>query len=142
MSLFLKSKNNVPMGKGTDKTVTLVKEFEVLNCTPIDYSYTPEFSRFLSVAEEYFRKIVQKTSIDELNCDMFDNYIQSITDKMKSSAKEQYTYHVHMISHHRGLVDGELVKAKGHRTNLKKDLEDIENDINRYKEIKKRLNIY
>lgn len=142
MSLFHRSRNNEPMGKGSDKIVSLVKEFEVLNCTPIDYSYTPEYAKFLAAAEEYFSKIVQKTSIDELNCDMFDNYIQSMTDKMKSSAKEQYTYHIYTISHHRGLVDGELVKAEEHRTNLKNDLSDIEEDISRYKKIKNEFNIY
>lgn len=142
MSLFKHKNKNKTIGKGTDRTVTLLKEFEVLNCTPVDYRNTYEYSDFLLNAENIFRNIVQKTSIDDLNCDMLDSFIQSKTDEMKSSAKEQYVYHIQVIHHHKGLVEGELIRANGHRSNLQIDLEELEKDICKYKIIKEEYNIH
>lgn len=142
MILFKKRKKNEIIGKGSDRTITLFKEFEVFNCTPLSYAYNTSYSNFLSNAESYFRKVVDKTSVDDLNCDMFDNYIQSITDEMKASAMEQYTYHLQMISHHKGLVEGELTRANEHRENLKSDLVDIEHQINKYRNHKEKFNIH
>lgn len=142
MILLKKRKKNEIIGKGSDRIITLFKEFEVFNCTPLSYAYNTSYSNFLSNAESYFRRVVDKTSVDDLNCDMFDNYIQSITDEMKASAMEQYTYHLQMISHHKGLVEGELIRANEHRENLKSDLVDIEHQINKYRNHKEKFNIH
>ena len=40
MSIFRRTPKIV--GKGTEKTIDLHKEFEVLNCTPVDYKYTTQ----------------------------------------------------------------------------------------------------
>lgn len=142
MSWFKKRKKNEIIGKGSDRTITLFKEFEVFNCTPLSYAYSTAYSNFLTSAEGYFRKVVDKTSVDDLNCDMFDNYIQSITDEMKASAMEQFTYHLQMISHHKGLVEGELIRASKHRENLRGDLVDIEHQIEKYRKHKEVFSIH
>ena len=142
MHEFVQKKKDEIIGKGSDRTISLFKEFEVFNCTPLSYAYSTPYSNFLANAENYFRKVVDKTAVDDLNCDMFDAYLQSITDEMKASAMEQFTYHLQMINHHKGLVEGELIKATGHRNNLNSDLADIELQITKYKKHKEALNIH
>ena len=142
MRLFKKKKKNEIIGKGSDRTITLFKEFEVFNCTPLSYAYSTAYSNFIANAETYFKKVIDKTAVDDLNCDMFDSYIQSVSDEMKASAMEQFTYHLQMISHHKGLVEGELIKAHGHRENLRRDLVDIEEQINKYRKHKETFNIH
>lgn len=139
MRLFKKKKENV--GKGTDETVTLHKEFSVLNYTPLDYMYTTKYLDFLDNAENSFRKTIEKISLDDLCDNMFDTYIDSIIQRMKSSAKEQYIYHMQLIDHHRGLLEGELVCAAGHLQNLQQDLKELEEEIEVYEKIKKEKHI-
>ena len=131
MNIFKKKKRE--MGQGYDETVTLHKGFEVLNYTPVDYVYTVRYANFISGAESKFRKVIENTEIDDLCDDMLDFYIDSVVNQMKAMAKEQYTAHMHVIGHHKGLLDGELVRANGHLSNLKQDLETLENEINIYK---------
>ena len=139
MSLFKKKKETV--GKGTDETVTLHKEFEVLNYTPLDYMYTTKYLDFLDTAENKFRKMIEKISLDDLCDNMFDSYIDSVIQQMKGSAKEQYAYHMQVIDHHRGMLEGELVCASGHLRNLQQDLKELEEEIDIYEKIKKEKHI-
>lgn len=139
MSLFKKKMKKA--GKGTDKPVSFRKEFDVLNCTPVDYQYTERYVRFVNQAEAMFGRTINKMSVDELCSDMFDPYIDSVMEQMKGSAKEQYTHHMHLINHHKGILEGELVLADGHLKDLKKDLEDIDQEIDKYRQIKKEKHI-
>lgn len=140
MSLF-KRKIKV-VGKGADESVRLHKEFEVLNCTPVDYTYTAQYVEFFLNAKMQFKKIIHKTSVDDLCDGMLDAYIDSKIKQIKDSAREQYTYHMYVIAHHKGLLDGELVCATGHLENLKQDLAEIEGKIAAYKEMKQERNIF
>lgn len=140
MSFFRKKKRAV--GKGTDKVVTLRKEFEVLNCTPIDYMYSTDFIEFIKKIKNELKQIIQKLSIDELCEDVMDYYIDSKINEMKAIAKEQYTYHMEIIHQHKGLLDGELARARGHYNNLEGDLEELEKELKLYKEIKEAKHIF
>lgn len=139
MSLFRRRMKKI--GRGTDKPVSFRKEIDVLNCTPVDYQYTERYIRFVNQAESMFGRVINKVSVDELCDDMFDPYIDSVMEQMKGSAKEQYTHHMHLINHHKGIVEGELVLSRGHLTDLKKDLEDLEQKISSVKQIKKEKNV-
>lgn len=139
MSLFRRRTKKI--GRGTDKPVSFRKEIDVLNCTPVDYQYTERYIRFVNQAESMFGRVINKVSVDELCDDMFDPYIDSVMEQMKGSAKEQYTHHMHLINHHKGIVEGELVLSRGHLTDLKKDLEDLEQKISSVKQIKKEKNV-
>ena len=139
MSLFKKKMKKV--GKGTDKPVSFRKEFDVLNCTPVDYQYTERYVGFINNAETMFSRVINKISVDELCSDMFDPYIDSVMEQMKGSVREQYTHHMHLINHHKGILEGELVLADGHLADLKKDLEDIDQEISRYQQLKKEKHI-
>lgn len=134
MSLFKKKMKKA--GKGTDKPVSFRKEFDVLNCTPVDYQYTERYVRFVNQAEYMFGRVINKVSVDELCSDMFDPYIDSVMEQMKGSAKEQYTHHMHLINHHKGILEGELALAGGHLADLKKDLEELDREISKYKQLK------
>ena len=95
MSLFKKKIRTV--GKGADTIVTLRKKIEELNYTPVDYKYTVQYAEFINGAEEQFRKMIDKISVDDLCESMLDAYINSNIEQMKASAAEQKTYHMHAI---------------------------------------------
>lgn len=140
MSIFRKKTRVV--GKGTEETVTLHKEFEALNYTPVDYKYTTQYADFITHAPAYFEKMIGKTEADDLCDTMLDAYIDAKVNQMKQYAKEQYTYHIHIIGHHKGLLDGEIVRATGHLINLEDDLKRLEQDIDIYRQLKKEKYIY
>lgn len=119
----------------------LQKEFEVLNRTPVDYRYTDWYADFLSNAESNFRKAVYRTPTDDLSGDMLDSYIDSVTGRMKRSGREQYDYHMNVILHHKGILDGDLVLARGHLKNLREDERELNQKIEEYRNLKQRKNI-
>ena len=139
MSIFKKKKETV--GKGTDETVTLHKEFAVLNYTPLDYMYTTKYLDFLNNAENKFREMIEKISLDDFCDNIFDSYIDAVINQMKGSANEQYVYHMQVIDHHRGLLEGEIVYAANHLKNLQQDLKELEEEIEVYEKIKKEKGI-
>ncbi len=139
MSLFRRKFKAV--GKGAEEMPALQKAFEVLNRTPIDYRYTDWYADFLSNAESIFRKAVHRALIDGFNGDMLDSYIDSVVGRMKRSAQEQYEYHMNVIQHHKGILNGELVLARGHLENLREDERELNQKIEEYKNLKQRKNI-
>jgi hypothetical protein len=140
MSIFRRKQRTE--GKGLEETVTFKKEFEVLNCTPVDYKYTIQYVNFVTHAPTEFDKQISKMTIDDQCGELLDTYIAEKVNREKQSAKEQYTYHMHVIRHHLGLLDGEIVAATGHLLNLEDDLKALEQEIETYKQLKKEKNIY
>jgi len=134
-------RNQKVMGKETEQVIALPKEFAVLNYVPVDYKFTASYVEFIKEAETRFRRIIKKTSVDDLCDTMLDCYIDSEVNRMKEAAKEQYTYHVYSIAHYRGLLNGEIVKAEGHLDNLRKDLCGLEEKILLYDQIRSKHNI-
>ncbi|MDE6937424.1 MAG: hypothetical protein K2O98_13465 [Lachnospiraceae bacterium] len=90
----------------------------------------------MNQAESMFGRVINRVSVDELCSDMFDPYIDSVMEQMKGFAKEQYTNHIHLINHHKGILEGELALAGGHMEDLKKDLEELNQEISTYKQLK------
>ena len=123
-------------GKGSDQIEAFRKEIEVLNYTPVDYQYTEAYWKFRENAEKFFRDELNKIPINELCTSVFDSRIRSETEKMKKSAKEQYTNHMQVIRHHSGILNGQLTLARGHQKNLKQDLETLEGELEKYKQLK------
>ncbi len=134
MSLLKKKMKKA--GKGTDKPESFRKEFDVLNYTPADYQYTERYVRFVNQAESMFGRVINRVSVDELCSDMFDPYLDTVLEQMKGFAKEQYTNHIHLTNHHKGILEGELALAGGHMEDLKKDLEELNQEISTYKQLK------
>lgn len=127
---FLKKKTAVD----NEEISALRKEFEVLNRVPIDYEYDDWYKKFLNNAENIFRKAISRIPVDDLSGDMLDAYIDSVILRMQDSAKAQYHSHLSMILHHKGIVEGDMVLARGHLINLKQDLTDLERTLDLYKD--------
>lgn len=142
MGLFKRKKKKEIIGTGTDKTVNLNKEIDVFNYQPIPYAYTVEYADFLATAANEFRRIIKKASVDDLNENMLDSHIDSITDHMKTSALEQQDNHFNTVGHMLGKADGALVKAVKHRANLEKDRIYLEGEIRKYRKLKEDRNIH
>lgn len=115
----------------------LRKEFEVLNRVPVDYQYDDWYKKFLNNAETIFKKAVSRIPVDDLSGDMLDAYIDSVILRMRDSARMQYEDHLSMILHHKGIVEGDMVLARGHLVNLKQDQRDIEKTLDLYRSKKK-----
>lgn len=121
-----------------EEILALRKEFEVLNRVPVDYQYDDWYKRFLNNAETIFRKAVSRIPVDDLSGDMLDAYIDSVILRMQDSAKAQYNDHLSMILHHKGIVEGDMILARGHLVNLKQDQRDIEKTLDLYRSKKNR----
>ena len=65
--------------------------------------------------------------------DVLDAFIDSVILRMQDSAKTQYNDHLSMILHHKGIVEGDMILARGHLINLKQDLGDLERTLNIYR---------
>ena len=139
MSLFRRKFKAV--GKGAEEMPALQKEFEVLNRTPLDYQYEGWYANFLSNAESIFRKAVHRAPTDDLSGNMLDSYIDSVTGRMKRSAREQYDYHMNVIQHNKGILEGDLVLARGHLENLREDERELSQKIEELKNLKGSKNI-
>ena len=133
---FLKRKRHV---LENEEISALRKEFEVLNRVPVDYQYDNWYKKFLDNAEPIFRKAVSRIPVDDLNGDMLDGYIDSIVLRMQDSAKAQYDDHLSMILHHKGIVEGDMVLARGHLANLKQDQKDLEKTLDFYRNKKSKV---
>lgn len=136
-----KRRKHMSIGKGADKDVHIFKEIDVLNYVPIEYRYTQKWTDFNNMAESYFRKVVAKTNIDELDHDMFDALIDSEMTDMLTSAKEQYTYHIRTIYSHRGIVSGQIEKAKSKLESLEADNVRYGEEIAKYTKLKDEHNV-
>lgn len=134
---FFKRKKSI--GQGKNKAVSLQKDLEVLNYTPIDYMYTAKYANFLKNREKIFEKMIDSTCPDDLCENMFDCYIDAITEEMKASSKEQYAHHIHFISHYKGIIDGQLAQGHYHLGHLQQDLSCIEEKIQKLQNLQKSL---
>ena len=136
MQIFRRRKYVRSEGKGSDEIETFRKEIEVLNYTPVDYQYTLEYWKFWKNAEKFFRDELNKIPINDLCAAVFNPRIRSETEKMKKSAKEQYRNHMQLIRHQVGILNGNLVMAGRHQENLKQDLKELEENLEKYKQLR------
>ncbi len=129
------------IGKGLDKDVHILKEIDICNYVPIEYRFTQKWADFNNAAESYFRRVVAKTNIDELDDDMFDALIDAEMTDMLTSAKEQYTHHTRTIYSARGIVNGQIMKAKSKLESLDADNARYDKEIEKYTKLKDEHNI-
>jgi len=115
------------------KIPTLRKEFEVLNRVPEDYGYENWYEKFLDNAETTFRKEVSRVPTDDLSGDMLDSYIDSVVLRMQYAGEAHHIDNLSMILHHKGIVEGDKILARGHLINLKQDLSELEQTLDIYK---------
>ena len=118
----------------------LRKSIEVLNYTPLDYFTTEIWSNFVTHG---FNAILTETlasvSPDEFTSDMFDPIIDAKLIYELNQLAEQYTEHLHAINNHYGKVNGATKKVEEDLATIKKDLDDIQYDLNYYLGLQKSL---
>ncbi len=135
--MFFKKKKSI--GQGRNEVIFLHKDMEALNYTPIDYMYTTKYSNFLKNREKVFEKLIDSTCPDDLCENMLDCYIDAITEEMKACSKEQYTHHIHFISHYKGIIDGQLAQGHYRLGHLQQDLSCIEEKIQKLQSLQKTI---
>lgn len=136
MQIFRRRKYVRSEGKGSDEIETFRKEIKVLNYTPMDYQYTLEYWKFWKNAEKFFRDELKKIPINDLCATVFNPRIRSETEKMKKSVKEQYRNHMQLIRHQVGILNGDLVMARRHQENLRQDLKELEENLEKYRQLR------
>ena len=141
MKLFRRNKDK-SLGRGSEKTVSFSKIFDPLNYSPLPYEFTPRFQDYINSFEKDFEKRISKTTIDDLNFDMFDPSIESNVNLEIVRAKEQYTNHISVINHTLGLIRGAFETASHHLSNLEKEKIEVEKERSRYLQLKESLGIY
>lgn len=140
MKIYKKRKYK-SIGKGAEKDVHIFKEIDICNYVPIEYRYTRKWTDFNNIAENYFRKVVGQTNIDELCDDMFDALIDGEMMDMLTSAKEQYTHHTRTIYSNRGIVNGQIERAKAKFESLQADNARYDEEIAKYTKLKDEHNV-
>ena len=125
-----KRNQNKTLGKGADRDIHINHEIDILNYVPIDYTYTQKWANFNDTAEAYFEDIIARTSIDELNCRMFDPLIDAEATDMIANAKEQYTHHLRTVHSEAGVLEGQIQKANDKLEILKADEKRFDEEIN------------
>lgn len=139
MKWFKKKRERKTIGKGADECVVIHKTFDVLNYTPKDYLYTVEYSDFLQNAEPYLRRIIQSMAIDDQSAKelQVDHLIDMITRRMECSVDEQFTNHMDLIYHMKGVYRGELAGARIYIEHLKSDMNTYDQEITRCMDMQK-----
>lgn len=136
-----KRRKHKSIGKGAECDVHIFKEIDICNYVPIEYRYTRKWTDFNNAAESYFRKVVAKTNIDELDHDMFDALIDAEMADMLTSAKEQYTHHARTIYSNRGIVNGQIERARNKLASLEADNTRYDDEIEKYTKLKDEHNV-
>lgn len=105
------------------------KEFplkiDVLNYSPAAYQAPCEWTAFLGSVEGYMKKVLNRTSPDDLNGDMFDSLIEAAVREVRTAALQQKTEHLHMIHHNQKVLLGELAEVR----TLRRDLDGALNEV-------------
>ena len=135
-------------GKGKEDTKALHKIFDVLNYTPVRYGFLSSWMSFMESAEGVIRKRLSNVNVsaDSLNAGaktngyvcMFDPWIDAMALPAFSNGKEQYENHMSLIYHQKGVLQGEIAKARQQLDDLRGDLADLDSQLTYYKELEQK----
>lgn len=138
LMIHKKTKRDTPAGKGKEDTTDFRKIFDVLNYTPVRYGFLKSWLVFMDSAEGIFRKKLSRVSVDSLNAEMFDAYIEAMAFPAYANGKEQYQNHMSIIHHQKGVLQGEITKAKLLLEDLRIDLSELEEELAFYRELEQK----
>lgn len=114
--------------KPVEKTVAFHKRVDVLNYIPREYTISRRWALF-SDPDRFtynFSRKLAKLDCDEMNGDMFDAYIDSEGDLIKTWGDEQHTHHRKLIDHNAGILRGNQTKLNSLLEHLKEDLAEVD----------------
>lgn len=115
--------------KPVEKTVAFHKKVDVLNYIPREYTVSRRWALFSDVDRFtyiYGRKLAKLNNVDEMNGDMFDAYIDSEGDLIKTWGDEQHTHHRKLIVHNAGILRSNRSKLNSLLEHLKEDLAEVD----------------
>ena len=115
--------------KSVEKTVAFRKQVDVLNYVPRDYTVSRRWALFSDPARftyVYGRKLQKLNNVDELNGNLFDAYIDSEGDLIKTWGDEQHTHHRKLIVHNAGILRGNQTMLISLIELLKEDLAEVD----------------
>lgn len=105
------------------------KEFplkaDVLNYSPAAYQVPRAWAEFLGSIEGRMKEVLDRTSPDDLNDNMFDFLIEAAAQEARTSALRQRTEHLHIIRHDQKVLLGELAEVRA----LRRDLDGALNEV-------------
>ena len=114
--------------KPVEKTVAFHKRVDVLNYIPREYTISRRWALFSDpdrFTYIYGRKLA-KIDVDEMNGDIYDAYIVSEVDLIKTWGDEQHTHHRKLIDHNAGILRGNQTKLNSLLEHLKEDLAEVD----------------
>ena len=114
--------------KPVEKTVAFHKRVDVLNYIPREYTISRRWALFSDpdrFTYIYGRKLA-KIDVDEMNGDIYDAYIVSEGDLIKTWGDEQHTHHRKLIDHNAGILRGNQTKLNSLLEHLKEDLAEVD----------------
>lgn len=114
--------------KPVEKTVAFHKRVDVLNYIPREYTISRRWALFSDpdrFTYTYGRKLA-KIDVDEMNGDIYDAYIVSEGDLIKTWGDEQHTHHRKLIVHNAGILRGNQTKLNSLLEHLKEDLAEVD----------------
>ncbi len=118
----------------------LRKAIPVLNYTPVDYVKSEKWLYFTNTGlSEKTNEILNSVKSDEFTADMLDSYIDAMVDNEITHLKKQLADHLHSITNHFGKVKGSTKEVAENLEYLQKDLKDVEEELNKYINIKNKL---
>ena len=114
--------------KPVEKTVAFHKRVDVLNYIPREYTISRRWALFSDpdrFTYIYGRKLA-KIDVDEMNGDIYDAYIVSEGELIKTWGDEQHTHHRKLIDHNAGILRGNQTKLNSLLEHLKEDLAEVD----------------
>lgn len=100
-------------------------QIDVLNYSPQDYQALATWTAFLDSIEGRMREVLDRTSPDELNSDMFDALIEAAAREACTDALRQKTEHINTIRHTQKALLGDLAEMRALRQDLDGALEEV-----------------
>ncbi|MDE6470554.1 MAG: hypothetical protein K2L19_05990 [Eubacterium sp.] len=118
----------------------LKKAIPVLNYIPIDYSSSDKWFNFVNAGLfEQTNEILNSVNPDEFTADMLDPYIDAMVNYEINNLSKQLADHLHSLTNHFGKVKGSTQEIVKNLEYLQRDLQDIEDELEKYTNIKKSL---
>lgn len=118
----------------------LRKAIPALNYTPIDYLPSDIWFHFKTEGlSDKTNEILSSVQADEFTSDMFDSYIDAIVDNEIMHLTKQLADHLHSITNHFGKVKGNTQEIVKNLEYLQRDLQEVEDELKKYIDIKKSL---
>lgn len=99
---------------------------DILDYSPPSYCASPEWLTFQKTFEEEAHQILDHTSPDDLNSEMFDSAIDAALQSARDFAARQHVDHLAMIHRRQDVLKDRVTQSILFRSLLEEDLSEID----------------